>query len=96
MVPVSGISESENSRVIDGSSCISMRWIPHRLEYDRLAGLSRECVSTHSRQIASKYSQTPLLRTPLAPEKVSVLQSVLIKRVYFKENIWGRTKKIVR
>ena len=56
MVPVSGISESENSRVIDGSFCISMRWIPHRLEYDRLSGLSRACVypfSSNCQQIQS-------------------------------------------
>ena len=33
------------------------------------------------------YSQTPLLRTPLGPEKVSVLRGVLIKRVNFKENV---------
>ena len=29
------------------------------------------------------YSQTPLLRTPLRPEKVSVLQSVRIKDVAY-------------
>ena len=40
-------------------------------------------------------SQTPLLRTPLGPEKVSVLQSVLNKRVNFKENVWRGTKKTV-
>ena len=45
----------------------------------------------------SKYSQTPLLRTPLRLERVSVLQSVLIKRVNFKENVWSGTKtKTVR
>ena len=43
-----------------------------------------------------KYSQTPLLRTPLGPEKVSIIQSVLIKRVDFKENVWSRIKKTVR
>ena len=41
------------------------------------------------------YSQTPLLRTSLGLEKVSVLQSVLIKRVNFKENVWNGTKKTV-
>ena len=32
-------------------------------------------------------SQTPLLRTPLGPEKVSVLRGVLIKRINFEENV---------
>ena len=41
------------------------------------------------------YNQTPLLRTPLGLEQVSVLQSVLIKRVNLKENVWGGTKKTV-
>ena len=47
-----------------------------------------------SQIVAGKYSQTPLLRTPLGPEKVSVLQSVLIKRVKLKENGWNGTKKL--
>ena len=54
MVPVSGISESEYSRVIDGSFCIFMRLIPDRLEYDRLTGLSQACgypVSSYCQQI---------------------------------------------
>ena len=38
------------------------------------------------------YSQTPLLRTPLGPEKVSILRGVLIKRVNFKENVLSGTK----
>ena len=46
--------------------------------------------------IIVKYSQTLLLRTPLGPEKVFVLQSVLIKWVNFKENVWSGTKKTVR
>ena len=45
--------------------------------------------------IMIKYSQTPLLQTPLGPEKVSILQGVLIKRVKFKENVWSGTKKTV-
>ena len=40
------------------------------------------------------YSQTLLLRTPLGPEKVSALQSVLIKRVNLKENVCNGTKKL--
>ena len=39
------------------------------------------------------YRQTPLLCTPLGPEKVSILRGVLIKRVNFKENVWSGTKK---
>ena len=42
------------------------------------------------------YSQTPSLRNALGPEKLSLLQSVLIKRVNFKENVWSGTKKTVR
>ena len=56
MVPVSGISESEYLRVIDCSFRIFMRLIPDRLEYDRLAGLSRGCVypfSSNCQQIQS-------------------------------------------
>ena len=48
-------------------------------------------------QFLCKYSQTSLLRTSLGPEKVSVLQSVLIKRVNFRpENVWSGTKKTGR
>lgn len=42
------------------------------------------------------YNQTPLLWTRLGPEEVSVLRSVVIKRVNSKENAWGGTKKTVR
>ena len=35
-------------------------------------------------------------RTPLTPEKVSVLQRVLTMRVNFKKNVWSVTKKTVR
>ena len=42
------------------------------------------------------HNQTPLLRTRLGPEQVSVLRSVLIKRVNSKENAWGGTKKTAR
>ena len=40
-----------------------------------------------------KNSQTLLLQTPLGPEILSVLQSVLIKRVDLKEIVWSGTKK---
>ena len=43
-----------------------------------------------------KYSKTLLLRTPFGPEKVFVLQSVVIKWVNFKENVWSGNKKTVR
>ena len=37
------------------------------------------------------YSQTPFLRTPLGPEKVSVLRGALIKRVNFgKRKEWDQ------
>ena len=58
IVLVSGICESQYSRVIDGSFCISMRLIPDRFEYDRLTALSRACVypvSPYCQQIYSVY-----------------------------------------
>ena len=44
-------------------------------------------------KLSGKYNQTLLLRASLGPEKVSVLQGVLIKRAKFKENVWSGTKK---
>lgn len=36
----------------------------------------------------------PVNKTQLGPEKMSLVQSVLIKWVYFKENVWNKPRKL--
>ena len=36
----------------------------------------------------------PVNKTQLGPEKMSIVQGVLIKWVYFKENVWSKPRKL--
>ena len=54
--------------------------------------LERLVISLHF----SLQSNPAITDTVGTREKVSVLQSVLIKRVNFKENVWSGSKKTVR